>query len=116
MGPRTGFIPVSEEYKALLEWAHNYRAQATREQTISNDQMQRLIGKTSGSKQEAIEYRREGIAMINELTRAKVMIQSERPTAQQLLQAHTTPYRGLELYRRQLARLAQNSKDAALAY
>ena len=45
MGLRTGYIPVTEEYKALQEWATQYRDEIAREQSFAKKQMQHLIGK-----------------------------------------------------------------------
>ena len=116
MGLRTGYIPVTEEYKALQEWATQYRDEITRGQSIAKKQMQHLIGKHNESTQEASGFRTANIAMMNELNLAKVMLQSERPTTQQILQEYTSSCQSLELSKGQLAHLAQRANEAAIAY
>ena len=53
---------------------------------------------------------------MNELNLAKVMLQSERSTAQQILQEYTSSCQSLELSKGQLAHLAQRANEAAIAY
>ena len=116
MNPHTGFIPISEEHKALTEWATNYHEQATREHTMAKAQMQHLVGVIGESKKEASGYQKENILMTHELGQAKALIQSECSSAQSILQEHTASCRSLDLAQQQLAHLAQRANEATLAY
>ena len=59
VNPQTGYIPISEEYKALKEWANNYREQTERDNSLAKAQMQHLIGVISESKRESNLMRTE---------------------------------------------------------
>ena len=52
MIPQTGFISVTEEYKALKEWANNYVDQTDRKRVLAQAQMQHLVGVVSDRKRE----------------------------------------------------------------
>ena len=54
--------------------------------------------------------------MMNELNLAKVLLQSERSTAQPIIQDHTSSCQSLELSKGQMAHLAQRANEAAIAY
>ena len=82
MVPYTGQISVTEEYKALKEWANNYRDQTTRESSLAKAQMQHLIGVLSESKQGNDEYYRATTYLNAELVQVKASAQSEVSTAQ----------------------------------
>ena len=78
--------------------------------------MQHLVGVIGESKREASEYQKENVLATNELGQAKALMQSERSSAQSILQEYTASCRSLDLAQTQLAQLAQITNGAALAY
>ena len=110
MGLRTGYIPATEEYKALQQWASQHRDEVAREQSIAKTQMGHLIGNHNESRHDANKFRRETITLENELNLARVLLQSERSTSQQILQGYGSSCHSLELSRAQLAHLAQKKQ------
>ena len=67
MGPRTGYIPVVEEYNVLKEWADNYRDQTRREQATSMAQLRHLVGANNEYTMGASECKQDNFRITNEL-------------------------------------------------
>ena len=78
--------------------------------------MRHLVGASNEFKMEASEYRQDNFCMENELNQAKMLMQSERNSAQSVYHEYSESHRRLEMAHSQLAHLADRSNDAARAY